>query len=259
MGDLYLFDFSGGQEERARREAERAAQRAQVRGRYARRVMDLAGADEITADLVMAALFDHFDADGLECRWGNHPRLPDAGEHSHDAGFDCPCTWDDARRERGRQRRKQFWDEYRNSPEAIARQVEYDAELARIGEWVAAHEGVEAQRTSEYCPEQWEGTVDTHSFYFRERRGEWRIELDLEPNGHFARRVVGAGPDGKMITEPAELTSGTVIADGLESALGETAVHHLEFIVRTIREHLTGIRCAHEGAGNFCPTCGARV
>lgn len=73
------------------------------------------------------------------------------------------------------------------------------------------------------------------------------------------QRVVGTGPDGKLLTETVEMTSGPVIAEGLESALGDTAIHHLEFIVRTIREHLTGIRCAHEAAGDFCPTCGARV
>ncbi|AKS31677.1 hypothetical protein AFA91_07070 [Mycolicibacterium goodii] len=28
-------------------------------------------------------------------------------------------------------------------------------------------------------PEQWEGEVDGHSFYFRERGGDWVIELDL--------------------------------------------------------------------------------
>ena len=259
VGDLYVFDFSGGEEERARREAERAAERAQVRDRYAHRVMDLAGVDEITADLVMAALFDHFDADGDECRWGNHPKLPDGGEYSHDAGFDCKCTWDEARRERERQERKRFWDEWQNSPEAKERQAEYEAELTEISEWVDAHPGVEAERKSTYCPEQWEGTVDGHSFYFRERHGAWRIEIDLEPDGHFVQRVVGTGPDGELITEPVEMKSGPVIAEGLESVLGETAIHHLEFIVRTIREHLTGIRCAHDGAGSFCPTCGARV
>jgi hypothetical protein len=32
----------------------------------------------------------------------------------------------------------------------------------------------------------------------------------------------------------------------------------LEFIVRTIREHISGEICPHLGAIAFCPTCGAR-
>jgi hypothetical protein len=49
-----------------------------------------------------------------------------------------------------------------------------------------------------------------------------------------------------------------VIAERVESALGATDLEHLEFIVRTIREHISGEICPHLGAIAFCPTCGAR-
>jgi hypothetical protein len=76
---------------------------------------------------------------------------------------------------------------------------------------------------------------------------------------HFAQRYVGVGPDKEILTEPVEITAGTPIAEGVESALGQTAPDRLEFIVRTIREHIVGERCPHHGAISFCPTCGARV
>jgi hypothetical protein len=118
---------------------------------------------------------------------------------------------------------------------------------------------VTAEQTTEYAPEQWQGTVDDRSFYFRERHGEWRIELDLEPTGREAKRVIGTGPGGEILTEPVAITEGTVIAEGREADLGLTRLQHLEFIVRTIREHMSGEACSHQGAVNFCPTCGCRV
>lgn len=108
-------------------------------------------------------------------------------------------------------------------------------------------------------PEQWEGAVDGRTFYFRERHGDWRLELDMEPTGRFANRIVGTGADGDVKTEPVEMTEGTVIAEGVETALGEGIVDHLDFIVRAIREHIAREACPHAGAINFCPTCGARM
>lgn len=197
MADLYVFDPGGDPEERARRNAERAERRAQVRARYAHRIVSQAGVDEITADLVMATLFDHFDDRGEECRRSNHPRLPDDGEWSHDAGFDCPCTWDAARREFEKAARKAKWADLLASSEAEAERLVEGAESTTIAEWIAAHPGVTAERTVLACPEVWEGTIDDHSFYFRERHGSWRIEIDLEPDGRFANRVVGTSTDGK--------------------------------------------------------------
>ena len=38
-----------------------------------------------------------------------------------------------------------------------------------------------------------------------------------------------------------------------------TPVEHLDFIVRTIREHLWRQSCRHEGALLYCPQCGLRM
>ena len=259
MADLYIFDPSGGPEDRARREAKRAERRALVRARYAQRVASQTGLDEITADLVMATLFDHVDDCGEECGRGNHPKLPDDGEWSHDAGFDCPCTWDAGRRELERAAAKAEWEEYQASPEAEAQRRAEDAEFSAIEVWIAAHPGVTADRTVLACPEIWEGTIDGHSFFFRERHGSWRIEIDLEPNGTFANRLVGTSVDGELVTEPVELTSGPVIAQGDESELGNGAVTHLAFIVDTVRTHLTRAACTHDRAEQYCPSCGERL
>lgn len=258
MTDIYVYDFSGGEEERAVRETERAAQRAQVRARYAHRVTDLAGVDEITAELVMAALFDHVDVvTGELCLFGNHPKLPEPGGHG-DAGFDCRHQWSQERRQAATRDWFTSMDEFWASSEGRPAIAGREAERAEIEVWVAAHPGVQAHQTTEFTPEQWEGHVDGRSFYFRERQGHWHIELDLEPDGHFANRLAGTDEDGKMITEPVETTFGTVIAEGIQSALGTTDLDHLEFIVRTIREHVTGETCPHVGAIVFCPTCGVR-
>lgn len=62
-----------------------------------------------------------------------------------------------------------------------------------------------------------------------------------------------------MLTEPVELTSGPVIAQGDESSLGDNALAHLAFIVDTVRTHLTRAACTHERAEQYCPSCGDRV
>ena len=164
VANLYIFDPSGGPENRARREAERAERRALVRARYAQRVASQTGLDEITADLVMATLSDHVDDRGEECGRGNHPKLPDDGEWSHDAGFDCPCTWDAGRRELERAAAKAEWEEYQASPEAEAQRRAEDAEFSAIEVWIAAHPGVTADRTVLACPEVWEGGNDRRPF-----------------------------------------------------------------------------------------------
>ena len=125
-----------------------------------------------------------------------------------------------------------------------------------IAGWVAGQPGIEAVRSTCAAPEQWEGSVDGHSFYFRERHGEWRIELDLAPNGHFANRVVESDDTGGLVTEPVEMEEGSVIAEGIDTQLGASPIDHLTFIVRTIRAHLFAQQCAHPGALFFCPACG---
>jgi hypothetical protein len=101
--------------------------------------------------------------------------------------------------------------------------------------------------------------VDGRSFYFRERRGLWRIELDMVPSGRFAQRLAKVGEDGTFVTEPVPIMEGEVIAQGAESDLGAAPVDHIAFVVRTIRDHLRGVGCEHRGAGLFCPVCGQRT
>jgi hypothetical protein len=133
--------------------------------------------------------------------------------------------------------------------------AEHDAEENAIAAWLGTQVDVSARRMSSFAPEQWEGVIDGHSFYFRERGGQWRIELDLEPTGEFVNRLIDV-QDGEPLTEPVPIERGTVIADGLDSALGSTAVEHLAHIVRTVRRHLGQQQCAHPGAVFFCPLCG---
>src|SRR6266851_3121703 len=94
VADLYIVDFGGGEQERARREAEREAERRRLADRYARYLVASAGVGEATARRVITALFDPCDADGNECPCSCHPRL--SAEHGD--GFDCRCTWDEDRR-----------------------------------------------------------------------------------------------------------------------------------------------------------------
>ena len=258
MTDVYVFDGSGGDEERARRGAQRAAERASVWARYAQHLVAVAGIDELTAELVMSALFDHYDADGRPCLRGTHPTLPSVREHGYDLGFDCPCTWD-AMRRASEPRPMTWWEQWRDNPEAKALRARHDAELSEVATWMDRQPGVEAVQLSWAAPEQWEGVVDGHSFYFRERHGRWRLELDLEPDGEVATQLIGVGDDGELLTESVEQRSGTVIASGVQSALGATPLDHLAFIVRTIRDHLTQPTCTHTGAVNFCPTCGTQA
>ena len=114
-------------------------------------------------------------------------------------------------------------------------------------------------RTTSYVPEQWEGSVDGHSFYFRERGGFWEIELDLRESGRFAQRVVGTSEDGGLVTEPVPLMEGDMLAEGTDSVLGETPAEHIAFIVQTVRDHLWRTQCDHAGALFYCPKCGHRM
>jgi len=94
MTDLYIVGLGGGEQDRARREAEREAERRRLADRYARYLVAGAEVGEATARRVITALFDPCDADGNECPCSCHPRL--SAEHGD--GFDCRCTWDEDRR-----------------------------------------------------------------------------------------------------------------------------------------------------------------
>jgi hypothetical protein len=59
MTDLYIVGLGGGEQDRARREAERKAERRRLAGRYARYLVAGAEVGEATARRVITALFDH--------------------------------------------------------------------------------------------------------------------------------------------------------------------------------------------------------
>ena len=130
-----------------------------------------------------------------------------------------------------------------------------------------AEPGVTVRSHGGCAPEQWWGTVDGHSFYFRERHDIWRIELDLRLTGRFVTALVDEG------TEQHELEAGDVIADGTTgvAGYGEGLVGRITFIVRTIRHHLgredctvhTARRAALEALLGrplrWCPECGVEL
>jgi hypothetical protein len=246
--DLYIVDFGGGEEERARRDAEREEERCRLADRYTRYLVASAGVEEAMARRTIVALFDHRIANGTQCSCSCHPRL--SAEHGD--GFDCRCTWDEDRRAA----EAASWQEWLDSPEAAELSTAHQDEEDVIGAWLAMQPGVDARRTSSYAPEQWEGTVDSHTFYFRERGGSWRIELDLLPSGSYAQRLIRVDDEGKFVTEPVPIMEGEVIARGTASDLGAAPVDHIAFVVRTVRDHLRGIGCEHQGARRFCPDCG---
>jgi len=254
MGDLFLTDFSGG-DDAERWRAERKAEQERLYERYLQHLVDAIGIDRALAGRIMEALFLHTSRrHGDECHCSCHPRLSE----THDGGFDCSCTWDEQKRTERIAEQRRSWESWWDSPEckAISRQAEQERQ--EVESWVAGQPGVEAEQTTSMCPEQWEGTVDGHSFYFRERHGTWRIEIDLEPSGHFANRVVEFKED-EVITEPVPIKEGEVIAEGVDGELGKTAVDHIDFIVRKIRDHVWGLTCDHFGSLFFCPKCGQRM
>jgi hypothetical protein len=251
MSDLYFVSLGGDEQERARREVEREAERRRLADRYAQHLVASAEVGDATAQRVITALFDHCDADGNECRCSCHPRL--SAEHGD--GFDCRCTWDEDRRAAEAAK----WQAWRDTPQAAELSAAYQREEDEIVAWLAAQPGVDARRTSSYAPEQWEGTVDGRTFYFRERGGSWRIELDMMPSGRYAQRLLQVGEGGELVTEPVPIMEGEVIARGADSDLGAAPVDHIAFVVLTIRDHLRGVSCEHQGARLFCPDCGQRT
>ncbi len=83
-------------------------------------------------------------------------------------------------------------------------------------------------------PEQWEGQVDGHSFYFHVRGADWDIELDRHERQ----------PD---ITGGERITTGTITDPGY----GQSPRERAAFIVTTIRNHLRHRRAAGDSATGY--------
>jgi hypothetical protein len=205
---------------------------AQPYERHLAKQFDLESAGQVR--LVLALLYGDLDEKGY-CFCPCHSSL---GETPKDSP-DCPCGWEEERRRyAARRSAPRRVRQHGSLPEAVAALRRRDEEERAIAEWLAAHPGVEATLTCDFSPEQWEGTVDGHIFYFRERHGRWRLEIDGDES---------AGREG------------TEIASGLDDVLGDDFVSHLSCIVETVRDHLRAETCSHAGALAFCPHCGRRM
>jgi len=224
------------------------------------------------ADLALDALtvWRYVDS-GQRCRCACHPRLPETD--LHDYGFGCVCAQTPQQRRRGfdkwRKSIKAFW----NSPDGARIAGAERAADAALQTWLAGQRGVVVHSHGGLAPEQWQGQVDGHAFYFRERHFEWRIELDVRPTGRFVRAVAGTDADGNPRYEQREREEGEVIARGTTDVdgYGTTPVERAKFIVDVIRVHLarqacnlhgedlSGIEAALGREVRWCPICGTRL
>jgi hypothetical protein len=273
---LYVTDFSnvpGVAEHREQLESARRESRRRYRD-HLTTVFDLHGAPApaALADVALDALtVGRYIDSGERCRCACHPRLPETD--LHDYGFACTCA-------RTREERRRTWHEWLNdikafweSPEGQKIRADEQAAEADLQAWLAVQPGVTVGSHGGLVPEQWDGQVDGHSFYFRERHGEWRIELDLRPRGRFARTLAGTNSDGTPQYGQKELDQGDIIAHGTidDDAYGTTLIERAQFIVDTIRTHLTRKQCTlhHDDLASieallgaeikWCPACGTRL
>jgi hypothetical protein len=205
---------------------------------------------------------------GDPCRCSCHPQLP--SPETHDGGASCSCRLTAEER----QQRSHQWlaalERHHATPEAAAARARRDAEQDEVAAWLAGEPDVVVSSFGGWAPEQWRGSIDGHSFYFRERHDQWRIELDLRPTGRVVQMWTGGDLDDEASHEPRELDEGDVVAEGVVDVpgYGRTPVERATFIVRTIRDHLRRERCTvhvdglaglsqHLGARpRFCPACG---
>ena len=274
--EIYVVDFSnvpGAAERRQEVERDRAEAHRRYRDHLAA-VFDLHGCPEPSAlaDLALDALtkWRYIDS-GERCRCSCHPRLPETD--LHDFGFSCVCarTPEDRRRawQKWRQDMAAFWE----SPEGLQIKADEQAADADLQAWLAGQQNVIVHSHGGLAPEQWRGQVDGHTFYFRERHGDWRIELDLGPSGRFARAVAGVDSDGVAQYRERELDEGDIIAFGTTDIerYGTTPTERAKFIIDTIRVHLARQACTlhHDDLSSieallgtqigWCPACGTRL
>jgi hypothetical protein len=258
-----------------RERSERA--RAHARSRYHAYLAEVLGERGIAdsgavAEVTLAALTEWRDIETDEpCRCSCHPQLPNSD--LHDFGLNCGCTRTrDQQRESFRQLLNGI-DEYWQSPEGLLVRAADEAAEEDLQAWLDQQPGVVVHSHGGWAPEQWRGTVDGHSFYFRERGGDWDLETDLRPTGESMRIVDGQNDDGTTRYRQHPLERGDIIASGTvyTDGYGTTPVERAHFIITTIRDHLTRTECTHHldkldtistvlgTRVDWCPTCGAHV
>lgn len=254
--------------ERGRREARRRY-RDHLVTEFARH--DVADPGEL-ADAALDALtvWRYVDS-GEQCRCSCHPRLPESDLHNY--GFDCVCASPPQERRRAFRQWLDDIEAFWQSPHGLQIKAAEQADEATLQGWLADQQGVTVHRHGGLCPEEWTGEVDGHPFYFRERWGQWHIEVDLRPNGRFIRTIVGTDNDGTSRYEESELEEGDVIAYGTTDieGYGSTPLERAQFLIDTIRIHLARQSCTyHQGDlssirailgahAGWCPSCGIRL
>lgn len=248
--------------------------RSAVSGAYLAEVLGKRGVADPAgvAYAVLAALTEWPDIEtGELCSCSCHPQLPSS--ELRDLGFACNCT-------RARQHRPDSvrWlvndiDEYWRSPEGLEVRAADEAAEDELQAWLSQQQGVVVDGHGGWAPEQWRGIVDRHGFYFRERGGDWDIEMDVRPTGESIRIVDGQNDDGTTRYRKQNIERGDIVASGTiyNDGYGTTPVERAQFIVTTIRDHLRRQACTHHpdkldaistvlGSGvDCCPTCGIRL
>jgi hypothetical protein len=277
--ELHIIKFDNDGDEKARRAAQRDESRRRYVGELTTVLVELGlGADDAVrwAESVFDRLFvvprrrDTTEDEGEPCFCSCHPRVPTTD--LHDYGFDCPCQQTPDERRRSWDEWRAGMDEYWDSAEGRALRAEREAEEDELVSWLAGHPDVAVRSYGGAAPEQWWGSVDGHSFYFRERHAQWRIELDLRPSGRSYRAWKGGDLDDDASYEMKESEEGEEIAQGTihDAGYGRTPVERIEFLVRAIRDHLRRQSCelhtVHsrpaesdaERPPTWCPVCGTR-
>lgn len=269
---IYVIEFSGSEERRAERDRQRIRGRGLYRDGLIKVLADLglpAPDNAAAAERIIDHLFVIRGAAGAEaCGCSCHPRLPETEFHGY--GFDCPCRLSDEERRASWDRWVVEMEAHRQSPEGVAHAAAMRAEEDELVGWLVGHPDVVVTSHGGWAPEQWRGSVSGHSFYFRERHDDWRIECDLQPSGRFVRAWRGGDFDDDSSFELTELTEGRVIAEGTVNApgYGRTATERIAFIVGIIGDHLRRQQCQvhtvelaelewrFERPVRWCPACG---
>jgi len=273
---LFVTDFSGGpgaaeyrnRIDRARREARRRYREhlAPVFGLHG-----VADPGELADAALDALMVSRYIDSGERCRCSCHPRLPESG--LHDYGFDCVCQRTPAERRRALDKWRNDSEAFWQTPEGQQIRAAEQVAEAELHAWLAVQTGVIVHNHGGLAPEEWRGEIDGHSFYFRERHDEWRIELDLRPSGRFVRTIAGTDNDGAIQYQQIESNEGDVISDGTTAAegYGTKPVERAQFIVDIIRIHLARQACTHHRDDlpsiqaklgtevRWCPACGTRL
>ncbi|MGI8752569.1 MAG: hypothetical protein ACR2MN_09705 [Acidimicrobiales bacterium] len=274
--ELHIISFAEVDDDRR---AERDRQRAESRRLYVNDLAVVLTELEAPASEIVRwaeAIVDHLfvtprrDSDGA-CLCGCHPRLPATDFHGY--GFACSCRLSaDERSAAWRATMAEmdaFWDSAEGRARKAGRQVEEDELVA----WLVGHPDVVVTSHGGWAPEQWRGSVEGHSFYFRERHDQWRIELDLVPAGRFSRVWRGGDLDDESSFEMKELDQGEVIAEGAAggAGYGRTPTERVVFITEIVRDHLRIRHCpVHTTERDtwearfgrplaWCPACGAKL